>query len=117
MKPLQRLVSALALLASDAPAAVIFTDNFSTGSTLNYATPAAPTATSTAYHLFSSKSWSPAPTLAANDLRFGLAANTNDFIQVQARFANAPLALMFTNDFIELTVVFTNTSGLFTKLL
>ena len=103
-----------ALTASvDAFAAIVFSDNFSV-STLNSLTPTAPTTNSTAYHLFSSKSWSPAPTIAANDLKFGIGATTSGHIEVQAVFAATPVSLVTVGDYLELTVTFTNTTGLFT---
>jgi hypothetical protein len=107
------VVASLAL-SSVALASPVLTDDFS-ASTLNSATPAAPTSSSTAYHLFSSKSWSPAPTIAANDLKFGIAPTTSGHIEAQALFAATPVALTTVGDFIELTIVFTNTTGLFTQ--
>ena len=106
-------IAALAIAKSNA--ATILSDNFST-STLNSLSPAAPTATSAAYHLFSSKSWNPTPTLTANDLKFGIAATTSGHIEAQALFTTVPLTLTTVGDYIELTVTFTNTTGLLTQL-
>jgi hypothetical protein len=97
-----------------ARAATVFADNFAT-STLNSATPTAPSTAATAYHLFSSKSWSPAPAIAANDLKFGIAATTSGHIEAQALFSATPIALTTVGDFVELTITFTNTTGLFTQ--
>jgi pectin methylesterase-like acyl-CoA thioesterase len=94
-------------------AATVFTDNFST-STLTSASPAAPTGSSTAYHLFSSKPWNPTPTIGASDLKFGIGATGGGHIEAQALFSPTPVALTNTGDFLELTFTFTNTSGLFT---
>jgi len=92
-----------------------FTDTFTNGSTLNSATPANPTSTNTAYELVSSKAWNPnPPPFAANDLRFGIAATTSGYIEAEALFATNAVALVEPGDFIQLTVTFTNTSGLLT---
>ena len=115
MKRSIALLSLIALSAVWNPthAATVFSDNFS-ASTLNSGSPAAPTTNSTAYHLFSSKSYSPAPTVSVNDLKFGIASTTSGHIETHALFSTTPIALTNVNDFIELTVTFTNTVGLFT---
>lgn len=92
----------------------VFLDDFSS-STLNSATPAPPAAGSTAYHLFSSKAWNPAPGIAANDLQFGIGPTTSGHIEAQALFAATPVALTNTGDWIELSLTFVNTAGLFTQ--
>ena len=92
----------------------VLSDQFAS-STLNSASPSAPTPTSTAYHLFSSKSWSPAPTIGPGDLRFGIAATTGGHIEAQALFSATPLALTNIGDHLELKVTFLNTSGLFAQ--
>lgn len=112
-------LSAIAAMLTAAPfatsAAVYFSDTFSSGSTLNSASPANPTPTSTAYELVANKAWNPnPPTIAANDLKFGIGATTAGYIQAQALFTNSPVALVLPGDYIQLTVVFTNTSGLLT---
>jgi hypothetical protein len=104
---------ALLVAAGAAHGATVFSDDF-TGSSLNSATPAAPTATSTSYQLLSSKAWSPAPSIAANDLKFGIAATTAGHIEAQALFAGSPVSLVNVGDSLTLTVTFLNTSGLFT---
>lgn len=117
--PLCRLAVALfALLSLAAPnvsrAGAILVDQFSSSS-LNSLTPAPPTGNSTAYHLFSSKNWSPAPTLSANDFKFGIATTSSGHIETHALFSASPVALTATGDFIELTVTFINSSGLLTQ--
>ncbi len=97
-------------------ATVFFNDTFVNGSTLNSATPANPTNNnSTAYEMVSSKSWSPPPSLTANDLKFGIAATTSGSVEVEALFATNAIALTANGDYIQLTVVFTNTLGLVTQ--
>lgn len=99
-------------LAIGTRAATVFTDNFATSS-LNSASPAAPTSSATAYHLFSSKSWNPTPTIGANDLKFGIAATSSGHIETHALFSATPIALTNVGDYLELTVTFLNSSGLF----
>ena len=110
---------AIALFAALAPfvsqATVFFSDTFTNGSTLNSLTPANPTSTNTAYEMVSNKAWNPnPPTITTNDLKFGIAATTSGYIQAQALFATNVVALVQPGDYIQLTVVFTNTSGLLT---
>jgi hypothetical protein len=113
------LVAAVATagVALSAPAhgAVVFSDNFSGGSTLNSTSPAAPTSTSTAYQLISSKNRSPSPTIAADHLRFGIAATTSGSMEVQALFTGTPVTLSTAGESIELKVTFTDTSGILTQ--
>lgn len=94
-------------------AATFFTEDFAHGSTLNQA-PVNPTPTSTSYEVISSKSWSPAPSLASGDLKFGIASTTSGSIEVQALFANSPVALVVEGDYVDVTITFTNTAGLLT---
>ena len=106
-------IATFAVAVAQSRAATVLSDNFST-STLNSGSPAVPTTNSAAYHLFSSKSYSPTPTVAANDLKFGIASTSSGHIEVQALFSATPIALTNVNDYIELTITFTNTAGLFT---
>ncbi len=94
--------------------ATIFSDDFST-STLNSPSPAGPTATATAYQLLSSKTWNPAPSIVSNSLRFGIGTTTSGHIEAQALFSATPVTLSAVGDYVELTVTFTNTSGLFAQ--
>ena len=90
----------------------VFSDDFS-GSTLNSASPTAPTPTSTSYELISSKSWNPTPMRSAGHLQFGIAPTSSGSLEVQARFAN-PVTLADVGDSISLRVTFTNSAGLLT---
>src|SRR5690349_132579 len=108
------LLVALTLAALQmSQAATFFTEDFAHGSTLNQP-PVSPTATSTSYEVMSSKSWSPAPSLTASDLKFGIASTTSGSIEVEALFTNSPIALVVEGDYVEMTITFTNTSGLLT---
>ncbi|HEV2694643.1 MAG TPA: hypothetical protein VG347_17240 [Verrucomicrobiae bacterium] len=108
------LSTIIAATTCTSQATVFFSDSFTNGSTLNSASPANPTPTNTAYEMASSKAWNPTPTLTANDLKMGIAATTSGYFQAAALFATNQIALTQPGDFIELTVVFTNTSGLLT---
>ncbi|MGC3959086.1 MAG: hypothetical protein QM813_14425 [Verrucomicrobiota bacterium] len=117
MKCLTRLIAGSALLLAVTPlaqATVFFSDTFGSGSTLNSATPAAPTASSASYQLVSSKSWVPTPTIASGNLKFGIAATSAGHIEAQALFASSPVSLVQVGDYVRLTVVFTNTAGMLT---
>lgn len=110
---------AAAALAVFAPAVVgattFFSDTFNAGSTLNSATPADPTPTSTAYQLIANKAWLPnPPTMTANDFKMGIGATTSGFFEAQTLFATNPVALTQPGDYVQLTVEFTNTTGLLT---
>lgn len=112
--PLLALFSLLLTTAFVSEASMIFRDSFTQGSTLNSLTPAIPTAISTSYQLLSGRAWlTNTPTLAQRDLRFGIDDTTSGVIEVQALFAPNPISLTGAGDFITLTVVFTNTAGLF----
>ena len=93
----------------------VFNDTFAAGSTLSSLSPAAPTPTTTAYQILSSKSWSPTPTLGSGHLKFGIGITTSGLIEAQALFTNSPVALTNVGDTIALTVTFTNTFGLLTQ--
>lgn len=108
----------LAALLTAAPfigrATVFFSDTFTNGSTLNSASPANPTLTNTAYQIIANKAWNPTPAMTANDLKMGIGATTSGFFEAQALFATNQIALTQPGDYVQLTVAFTNTSGLLT---
>ncbi len=103
---------AVAPLAS--MSATFFSDNFSNGSTINSVTPAEPTANSTSYQTVSAKTWNPVPSVTGGNLQFGIAATSSGVVEIQALFATNAIALTQVGDYIQMTVVFTNTSGLLT---
>jgi autotransporter-associated beta strand protein len=107
------LLLAAAPLAATAQT-IFFNDNFTNGSTINSLTPVAPTTNSTSYQTISSTNWYPASSITANDLRFGIANATGGNIsEIQALFATNAVALTLAGDYIQLTVVFTNFSGIY----
>lgn len=100
--------------ASLAAQTTVFEDTFAS-STLNSTSPAAPTSTSTAYQLVSSKAWNPEPSISAGSLKFGIAATSSGHIEAHALFSATPVQLLNVGEYIELTLTFTNTSGLLTN--
>jgi hypothetical protein len=89
-----------------------FTDTFNRGSTIDSLTPVAPTTNSTSYEAISSKVWYPPPSLASHDLEFGISNTSGGMDEIQAMFATNPVSLYGAGtDYIQLTIVFTNTSG------
>jgi autotransporter-associated beta strand protein len=119
MKRIFNLRVPFALLLAAAPlvsvADTFFTDNFTNGSTTNGLSVRAGTdvASSTSYDLGSSKNASGGPkidpsgflTLALN------AATTSGWLEAQAIFATNPIALTLVDDYIDISVVFTNRAG------
>lgn len=102
----------LAALLSIAPALVqadttVFSDNFSS-STINGAS--IPTGTSTSYDVASSKNAT--TSIAAADLKMGIAATTSGFVEAQAIFASSAVSLTGIGDSIRLTATFTDTLNL-----
>lgn len=114
----------IALLLAIAPLGAIaqttfFTDTFTSGSTTNGPSirTGPPTASATSYDIAATKSTVPGTngvTIAPNDLHLALAASTTSgFLEAQAIFATNghPVSLAAVGDYIELSVVFTNTVG------
>jgi hypothetical protein len=87
----------------------VFNDNFSS-STVDAASPAAPTPTSTDYEIASTKN-APTPSIASGHFSFGLPSTTSGFVEAQALFSSTPVALS-VGDYLELTVIFTDTAGI-----
>ncbi|MFT3785398.1 MAG: hypothetical protein QM770_04430 [Tepidisphaeraceae bacterium] len=100
-----------ALFASSASAAVIFSDTFTAGSTLNPSSYPTPTATSTGYDLLSTRASTSGPSIAANALTLTFGGNASSGAsEIQARIPSSTLAT--AGDSITYTAVFTNTSNL-----
>lgn len=117
MKKILKFVSAIvltALVPVVSNATVFFNDNFSNGSTLNSATPTYPGTNYTSYEMMSAKTWVPTPSIAANNLKFGIASSSSGAVELQALFATNPVALVVTGDYVQMTIVFTNFSGVLT---
>src|SRR6476620_11684974 len=85
------------------PASVFFSDDFVHGSTFTNPTPAAPTATSTAYQISSSKAMTSTNAMPGF-LKYGINSTTGGGIEVQALFTSSPVALSQINDYVQLTV-------------
>ncbi|MGD0260071.1 MAG: autotransporter-associated beta strand repeat-containing protein [Verrucomicrobiota bacterium] len=94
-------------------ATTFFTDNFSNGSSLDGTSipGGTPTASYTSYDLASPKNATDS-TIAANDLSLKLAAaTTSGFWEAQALFSTNGIALNSVGDYLDLSVVFTDTGG------
>jgi autotransporter-associated beta strand protein len=117
MKKKLALPASIALLAVAAPlicnADTFFTDNFANGSTVNAASipGGTPTASSTSYDIASTKN-ATASTIASGFFTMKLnAATTSGFVEAQAIFSSSSVALSTVNDYVDVTVVFTNSAG------
>lgn len=105
------LLLAVSLVAAKAD--TFFTDDFSGGSTINSGTPVDLTGTKAAYQMLSTKTQTPTPAIVSGDLTFGIPATSSGVMEIQTLFATNPVALVLPGDNIQLTIVFTNTSGIF----
>jgi hypothetical protein len=111
-------VSAWALFSQPASAQVIFNDTFTSGnSTVDAVSPAAPTAVSTDYEVASSKNTTNSVgaqlcNITTGDLHLTLTtATTSGAEEIQALFTSSPVNLVQLNQYVELAITFTNTSG------
>lgn len=112
--PMNRIILTLAATAIVTPLAsfgqtTIFSDDFSS-STVNV-TPGTPTATSTGYITASSKN-APASSMSAGHYTINQAATSSAFMETQARFGSSPVSLSTVGNYINMMVVFTDTSGI-----
>jgi len=110
----QAFIIALLIAPLVSEATVFFNDTFpSSTSTLTNAAPPLPTTTSTGYQLSSSKAVTSTNALPGF-LKYGIASTTGGGVEVQALFTTNPVALVLVNDYVQLTVTFTNEAGLLT---
>ncbi|HEX4055087.1 MAG TPA: PEP-CTERM sorting domain-containing protein [Tepidisphaeraceae bacterium] len=102
---------------------VVFNDVLATnGSTINSAAqsyvsptnpdPATPTATSTNYDVASSKNATTSSLTSGSPLQLTIPSTSSGVSEVQALFTSTPLPLINVGDAIELTVTFTDNTGL-----
>src|ERR1017187_5456604 len=110
------LVCTLLGLAASQPvrATVFFTDNFSNGSTTNLLSIPGGTLTvsSTSYDFASSKSTVPSSTNGPNLLHCALtAATSSGYWEAQALFTTNTVNLNASGDYVEMAIVFTNTTS------
>jgi hypothetical protein len=94
-----------------AHAATAFSDTFGM-STLNAATPAGPTTSSTNYAVLSSKN-ATGSSIAAGLLKVTNVPTSSGLTEVQARFSASPLALAAEGDFVELSTTFSPTGVMY----
>jgi PEP-CTERM motif len=102
------LTSPMAVMAQT----TVFNDTFNSGSTVQSATPAAPTANSTAYEWFQQGAAPATPTIAPGDLHLAGRTTSSSISEVEALFTTTPVALTTVGDYIDLTVVFTDTQNI-----
>ncbi len=112
-----QVVIAILAFGLTAPLAVmaqttVFNDTFASGSTVQSASPADPTANSTGYEYFQQGGNPTTPTVAANDLHLAGRTTTSSISEVQALFTTTPVALTTIGDWIDLTVVFTDNQNI-----
>ncbi|HEV2434527.1 MAG TPA: autotransporter-associated beta strand repeat-containing protein [Verrucomicrobiae bacterium] len=117
MKKLSYFRMSLALLLVGAPlgalADTFFTDDFSNGSTLDgvSAPGGATNASFTSYDLASSKN-ATVSTIGPNLLSGKLSsATTSGYWEAQALFTTNPVVMVAPGDYIDMTIVFTNSAG------
>jgi hypothetical protein len=79
----------ISLAGQAAHGAAVLTDTFAT-STLNAASPGAPTSSSTNYAVLSSKN-ATTSSIAASDLKIGMGSTSSGFVETQALFRSTPL--------------------------
>ena len=106
--------SAWALFSQSASAQdpVVFSDNFSNGSTVNQtSTPdGTPTASKTSYDFVSPKAATSG--ITAGDLNITLPSTSSGFVETQAVFTSTPLVLSTIGDYVDFTIEFENTAGI-----
>jgi hypothetical protein len=111
-----RSFAALALAASFPVIAeaqtTVFSDNFGSGSTLDGAT-ATPTANSTSYQVASTKVATGSSLVGPGDLKLTFPSTSSGIAEIQAVFTTTPVSLVTVGDTVTLSVVFTDTSGIF----
>lgn len=116
MKPIPFLLTlCIAAIPGLRAQTTVFNDTFGNGSTINSnpTAPAAPTINQTAYQQLSAKTFNPnPPTIASGSLRYGSASTSSGFSCIEALFTQYPVSLANINDYIELTVVFTDEANL-----
>ena len=95
----------------DPPPGIFFNDTFG-ASTVDSATPAAPTKNSTSYEILSAKAWVPTPNITGGNLTFGIGSTSSGVIELQSLFAVTPIRLEAAGDFVQLKVTFTNLAGI-----
>src|SRR5215217_5688259 len=97
--------AATSAIAPAAQAATVFSDTFGT-STLNSATPAAPTGAATNYQVLSSKN-ATGSSIVPGSLQLNMGATTSGLAEIEAPFAAAPVNLASPGDFVKLQMTFT----------
>lgn len=117
--PFMKSVGLIALLLMSPLAGmaqyIVFTDNFSNGSTTNHTSVpgGTPFASFTSYDVAASKAATTGTTINPSDLKIALnGATSSGLLEVQAVFTKAPITLVNVGDSINLTYIFRMTNGL-----
>jgi autotransporter-associated beta strand protein len=115
MKRLSIIVLLLAAPLATMAQFVVFSDNFTHGSTLNQnSVPSGtPFASATSYDVAASKNATTGPAVNSSGLQIVLNSPTSSGLgEVQAVFSKSPIALISPGDYINLTYTFRMTNGL-----
>ena len=112
LKTTLALVISVGFAMSSQAQVTVFNDTLNNGSTAQSASPANPTANSTAYEYFQQGGAPTTPTIASGDLHLQGRTTTSSISEVQALFANSPVTLGTVGDWIGLTFVFTDTQNI-----
>ncbi len=91
----------------------VFDDTFTSGDTVQEASPGAPTATSASYEYFQSGAAPVAPTgYTSGSMALTGFAASSAFSELEAQFTTAPITLMSVGDYIDLSVVFNDANNI-----
>ena len=116
MKHMKKIICS-SMIAAALPLAglgnIVFNDNFTNGSTVQSGSPANPTANSTAYEYFVQGTTPSASITASHALQLNGHNSMSQLSEVQALFTTTPVTLATVGDYIDLTVVFTNTQNIY----
>ena len=109
MKRLSLIALALATPLAVMAQTTVFSDNFTGGSTIQSASPGAPTSTSTAYEVWTSSGAPAGYNIAANDLTFSSISGGSQLAEIEAQFPTVSLANIGDN--VTLTLTFVDTAN------
>jgi hypothetical protein len=118
----RQVVAAIQAFALTAPLAVmaqttVFNDTFTTGNdTVQSASPQDPTASSTSFEYFQQGAAPGTPVITTGspgNLKLAGRTTSSSISEVQALFTTTPVTLTTVGDWIDLTVVFTDTQNIF----
>jgi PEP-CTERM motif len=104
----------LAVVSQTSAQTTVFNDTFTSGNdTVQNATPQDPTANSTAFEYFQQGANPATPVLSSGDLQLRGRTTSSSISEVQALFTTTPVTLATIGDYIDLTIVFLDTTNIF----